>query len=91
MSEEVDYNDRYETFPENIVYEIRRATVKPGDVLHVRMGIIDMGDGMPPWIPDPEQLDKVKQELEAVLPEGVRAYVTHFGVEIDTLVRDEST
>ena len=66
------------------VAEVRAFRVKSGDTLHVRVGIEDMGDGQPPWIPGPDELDQIKEELEQYVPEGVKAYVTHFGVYIDS-------
>jgi hypothetical protein len=68
--------------------EVRVFKVQPGDVLHVRVGIEDMGDGIGPWIPTPDEVDHVKEEVEAHLPDGVTAYVTHFGVYIDAQVSD---
>lgn len=73
---------------EKAVAQVKAFQVKPGDTLHVRVGINDMGDGLPPWIPEPDQLEQIKNELEAYLPEDVHAYVTHYGVEIDAVIQD---
>jgi hypothetical protein len=63
----------------------RLGELKPGDVLHVRVGITDMGDGMPPFIPGPEELDFHRKEVEAVVPAGVNVLVTHQGVDISVI------
>lgn len=72
----------------NIELEIREINVRPGDVLHIKVGG-DIGCDMPPYIPTPEDLEAIKAEVENHLPEGVTAYVTHHLVEIDSVVRPE--
>lgn len=69
--------------------EVRAFKVKPGDTLHVRVGIPDMGDGQPPWVPSQNDLDPIRDELEGLVPEGVNLWVTHFGIEIDAVVKDD--
>jgi NADPH:quinone reductase-like Zn-dependent oxidoreductase len=73
---------------DEVLVDIQRINVKPGDVLHVKVGIEDVGGF--PWIPGPEEIESVKRELEAHLPDGVTAYVTHQGVDIDTIVSPEN-
>lgn len=75
------------TDKKTIGLEIRKINVKPGDVLHIKVGG-DIGYGMP-YIPTPEDLETIKTEVEKHLPEGVTAYVTYHLVEIDSVVRPE--
>lgn len=66
------------------VHEIVKAELlrlQPGDVLHVKVGIENMGDGMPPWIPSPDELEYTQKTFEPLLPEGVKLVVTHMGVD----------
>lgn len=71
---------------EHTILDVTRlGELKPGDILHVRVGINDMGDGMPPFIPGPEELDWHRRELEPIVPEGVQILVTHQGVELSVV------
>lgn len=47
-----------------------------------KLGIMDMGDGMPPFIPGPEELDMVRDDLDIALASDFRVMVHHFGLEI---------
>jgi hypothetical protein len=47
-----------------------------------KLGIMDMGDGMPPFIPGPEELDSVRDDLDVALSSDFRVMVHHFGLEI---------
>jgi hypothetical protein len=47
-----------------------------------KLGIMDMGDGMPPFIPGPEELDSVRDDLDIALSSDFRVMVHHFGLEI---------
>lgn len=64
------------------VIEPTVVTLQPGDILHVRVGIIDMGDGQAPWIPSPDELDFFETQWAKVVPEGVKVVATHFGVDV---------
>lgn len=55
--------------------------LKAGDILHVKLGTADMGDGLPPWLPTLQECEEAKKEWEAVVPAGVKVIVTHFGNE----------
>lgn len=60
---------------------------EPGDIVIAKLGIMDMGDGLPPWIPTPHELASLRDDLERVLPDGVRLLVHHFGINFE-IVRD---
>jgi|SRR5208283_5919458 len=60
---------------------------EPGDILVVKLGIMDMGDSLPPWIPTLAELESVRDDLERVIPEGVKLLVHHFGIDFE-IVRD---
>ena len=48
-------------------------------LLLARLGIMDMGDGQPPWIPGPEELESVRDDLDLALSSDFRLMVHHFG------------
>lgn len=54
--------------------------LKSGDILHIKLGM-DMGDGLRPWIPTPDDIAEAKKEWEAIVPDGVKVIVTHLGNE----------
>lgn len=85
-----DRKEFLEAMKEAVAARVRTVEVKPGDVIHVQLGLSssDMGDGQPPWIPGQEELEYVAQELREILPLGVRTWVTHLGVHIDAVVKD---
>jgi hypothetical protein len=91
MSEEL--SEREKTFlkeaAQRAATRIRVVSVKPGDVLHIQLGLTaeEMGSGGP-WIPGPEELEYVTDELKEILPLGVRTWVTHLGIKIDAVVQD---
>lgn len=67
-------------------------SVKPGDILHAKVGILDFNDGQGPWIPSADELDYVRQQMQdhlmnvkGVVVEGI---VTHLGV--DLTIQDSS-
>lgn len=60
---------------------VTKLSVLPGDILHVRVGM-DLGEGLPPWIPGPVELEYVRDDFAQVVPEGVKVLITHCGVEI---------
>lgn len=75
---------------ENIpITEADLLRLQDGDMLHVKVGLsADELGGQPPWIPGPEELDAVRDDLAAAVPPGVRVIVTHFGIDL-TVVREE--
>jgi hypothetical protein len=51
-------------------------------LLLAKLGIMDMGDGQPPWIPGPEELESVRDDLDLALSSDFRLMVHHFGLEL---------
>jgi hypothetical protein len=47
-----------------------------------KLGIMDMGDHMPPFIPGAEELDSVRDDLDVALASDFRVMVHHFGLDI---------
>ncbi len=64
----------------NAVAAVEVLDLKDGDVLVVKLGIEYMGDGFPPWIPGPQELEHVACDVSASVPEGVRVLVHHHGI-----------
>jgi hypothetical protein len=54
-------------------------------LLLAKLGIMDMGDGQPPWIPGPEELESVRDDLDLALSADFRLMVHHFGLEIESV------
>jgi hypothetical protein len=50
-----------------------------------KLGIQDMGDGMPPFIPGPEELDTVRDQFDVALSSDFRLLVHHFGLEVTSV------
>lgn len=50
-----------------------------------KLGIMDMGDGQPPWIPGPEELETVRDDLDLALSSDFRLMVHHFGLELENV------
>lgn len=50
-----------------------------------RLGIMDLGDGQPPFIPDPQELDMVRDEIDIALSSDFRLMVHHLGIEIENV------
>lgn len=50
-----------------------------------KLGIQDMGDGMPPFIPGPEELDSVRDDFDLALSADFRLMVHHFGLEVTSV------
>jgi len=50
-----------------------------------KLGIMDMGDGLPPWLPGPEELESVRDDLDIALSSDFRVMVHHFGLEISNV------
>ena len=59
--------------------------LKPGDILVVKLGIQNMGDGLPPWLPGPAELEYLRDELEYLIPEGVKTVVHHHGIDFSVV------
>jgi hypothetical protein len=54
-------------------------------LLLAKLGIMDMGDGQPPWIPGPEELESVRDDLDLALSSDFRLMVHHFGLELESV------
>lgn len=54
-------------------------------LLLAKLGIMDMGDGQPPWIPGPEELESVRDDLDLALSSDFRLMVHHFGLELSSV------
>jgi hypothetical protein len=54
-------------------------------LLLAKLGIMDMGDGQPPWIPGPEELESVRDDLDMALSSDFRLMVHHFGLELESV------
>lgn len=63
-----------------ILYEIARLDIKPGDILHVKLG--DPATG---WIPNPQDVDEVLDRFRTVLPDGACAVATHYAAKVRVL------
>jgi hypothetical protein len=50
-----------------------------------KLGIMDMGDGMPPFIPGPEELESVRDQFDVALSSDFRLLVHHFGLEVSSV------
>lgn len=54
-------------------------------LLLAKLGIMDMGDNQPPWIPGPEELESVRDDLDLALSSDFRLMVHHFGLELTSV------
>lgn len=53
--------------------------------LLAKLGIMDMGDNQPPWLPGPAELDSVREDLDIALSSDFRVMVHHFGLELTSV------
>jgi hypothetical protein len=53
--------------------------------LLAKLGIQDMGDGQPPWIPGPDELESVRDDIDIALTSDFRLMVHHFGLELTSV------
>lgn len=76
--------------PDPRVATLKKIDPKPGDIVHITVGLSaeEMGDGMPPWIPGPEEVELERVAWANVMPPGVYLHVTHIGVDV-TLVKGD--
>lgn len=63
---------------------IFRFDLEDGDILHIKVGG-ELGDGQPPYIPDPCELDNQKAYWEKLVPDNVRVIVTHHLVDANVI------
>ncbi len=64
-----------------IAGQVQVLDLKPGDVLVAKLGIADMGEGFPPWLPGPQELESMAEDLQLIVPEGVLVLAHHMGVD----------
>jgi hypothetical protein len=50
-----------------------------------KLGIQDMGDGLPPFLPGPEELESVRDDFDIALSSDFRLMVHHFGLEVTSV------
>ncbi|WP_231379196.1 hypothetical protein [Candidatus Solirubrobacter pratensis] len=50
-----------------------------------KLGIVDLGDGYPPYIPGPEELDAFRDDLDIALTSDFRLLVHHVGIEMENV------
>lgn len=59
-------------------------------LLLAKLGIQDMGDGQVPWIPEMDDLENVRDDLDVALNSDFRLMVHHFGLDIQSVFGRES-
>lgn len=50
-----------------------------------KLGIMDMGDGLPPWIPTPAETESVRDDIDIAMASDFRVMVHHFGLEMSSV------
>lgn len=50
-----------------------------------KLGIMDMGPNLPPWIPTPDELEAVRDDLDIAFASDFRVMVHHFGLELTSV------
>lgn len=50
-----------------------------------KLGIMDMGDGLPPWLPTPDELESVRDDIDIAMASDFRVMVHHFGLELTSV------
>lgn len=50
-----------------------------------QLGLEDLGDGQGPWIPGPEELDAVRDEMDVALSSDFRLMVHHMGLKMENV------
>lgn len=50
-----------------------------------KLGIQDLGDGQPPWIPTFAEVEEVKNQIDLALASDFRLMVYHFGLDIQNV------
>jgi hypothetical protein len=50
-----------------------------------KLGIMDMGDGLPPWVPTPDELQSVRDDIDIAMASDFRVMVHHFGLEMSSV------
>ncbi len=50
-----------------------------------KAGIMDFGDGQPPWIPGPEELDAIRDDFDLALASDFRLIVHNIGLDVSNV------
>jgi hypothetical protein len=50
-----------------------------------KIGMEDLGDGQGPWIPGPEEIDALRDDLDLALSSDFRLMVHHFGLDMENV------
>jgi hypothetical protein len=50
-----------------------------------KLGIMDMGDGLPPWVPGPDELNSVRDDIDIAMASDFRVMVHHFGLDMESV------
>ncbi len=50
-----------------------------------KAGIVDFGDGQPPWIPGPDELDAIRDDFDIALASDFRLIVHNVGLEVSNV------
>lgn len=50
-------------------------------IVHIKVGIANMGDGQPPFIPEPQVLEETRRRWQEALGDDFLVIATHFGEE----------
>ena len=50
-----------------------------------KLGIQDLGDGQGPWVPTPEELEAVRDDMDTALSADFRLLVHHFGLDVENV------
>jgi hypothetical protein len=50
-----------------------------------KLGIMDMGDGLPPWLPGTDELNSVRDDIDIAMASDFRVMVHHFGLEMTSV------
>lgn len=53
--------------------------------LLAKLGIMDMGDGLPPYLPTPDELESVRDDIDVALSSDFRVMVHHFGLDLTSV------
>lgn len=81
--------EKIEVRPEVIQVTLRKLDLKAGDILHVSVGIQDLGDGQGPWIPGPDDIEEAQVFWKEIVGPDVKVATTHFGI-VPEVVRAEA-
>lgn len=66
----------------HIPVELRKIDLGPNEILHVVVGLADVGGT--PWIPTEDELYRIRDEVAKTFP-CVNSIVTHLGIEMGSL------